>query len=100
MGAKCVSFYFTREAAQGWLMGSAVIWINAESTALGSVAEASGVLGRAQATEEQRRAKAAEASAGAERHGEDGEGASSTAATVHVTTSAAGRYAVFIHGLC
>jgi len=47
VGAKCVSFFFAKEALQGVLMGSAVVWINLESSAVSNLAESSGVLGRA-----------------------------------------------------
>ena len=65
-GAKCVSFDFSNELLQGTLMGSTVVWINAESTLMGYVAEAQGVLGRALALAE--KAAAASAQAASHRH--------------------------------
>lgn len=56
VGAKCVGFYFDdkhrlfnvrAEIWQGILMGTTVIWINAESSMLTRVVDANRVLGRA-----------------------------------------------------
>ncbi|CAI5946616.1 unnamed protein product [Closterium sp. NIES-65] len=91
VGAKCVNFAFPSEFLQGWLMGSAIIWINAESTLLGNLSECSGVLGRALALKD----KAEHAHVhghghGARRRSSEGENGGG----LEVTTSAAGSHGV------
>lgn len=56
VGAKCVSFDFSNEAVQGLLMGLGVLWINAESVTVSTLAEGSGVLGRAVAHAQRKQA--------------------------------------------
>ncbi|GJP71877.1 hypothetical protein CLOP_g2672 [Closterium sp. NIES-67] len=97
VGAKCVNFAFPNELLQGWLMGSAILWINAESTLLGNLSESSGVLGRALALREKKAEHAAHAHAhglghvhGARRRSSEGE----NGAGVEVTTSAGGSHGV------
>ncbi|CAI7811358.1 unnamed protein product [Closterium sp. NIES-53] len=95
VGAKCVNFVFPSEFLQGWLMGSAIIWINAESTLLGNLSECSGVLGRALALKD--KAEHAQTHAHGHGHGYGARRRSSEGVNgggLEVTTSAAGSHGV------
>ncbi|CAI5527639.1 unnamed protein product, partial [Closterium sp. Naga37s-1] len=93
VGAKCVNFVFPSEFLQGWLMGSAIIWINAESTLLGNLSECSGVLGRALALKD--KAEHAQGHGHGHGHGHEARRRSSEGENgggLEVTTSAAGSH--------